>query len=1018
MSAAGAGKRPPALSGNLILRRVINAVVKLAVAAYLLAYLLSFTSASPLWNLPAAILAVAAFRWMSSRVVVRPGARGAGGADARRRRQRRFGGSAWHAQKPAGGVDRDAWRRGVNAPIVASAWDALCGSIIQEFVYDTWYMSLTPDREFPAEVRRLLNGFFADLAQRARKIDLRAVLLGELCNLFSDYLDLYRTTKVGVGLVHEGHLTPAARDRAFQLEMRTESTLHPSFHTRDGHYRVIRGIAEGIVSHSVSKLDLDRPYIKALARELIATCVLRPAIMYFNPYNASRIVLSLYPEELEQIQAKISKRMEEMVGKKDLADGHFEFEERARRAAELEVKAHKKSRHRASGIPLHHRKEASSAEDSGAEVPLMVGKPRILDSPHEGEYPLNAEDASWRDDIASEASSAITEQRSVASEPLSSASAFSPTLQSSACRASDIALSGRAGSPPVPVLGPPMDSSSSLPFSNFEMSNEGPSSFVGWPRARVVAPEFKVVGSKEYVVFKIRVADDEGEWTVARRYRNFEALHKKLRDIAEYRNLGAKLPPKRYLLHFQTTEFVEERRVALDKYLQSVLSSSILASHPEVLNFLCKQHTSRYRPDADMSLLSTVANNADSVKHSLKTAVEDVLVEGKVRWSGRYKSPEKQPVPCGPPKGSVPQASPNEALHQNWSTGNMQALPHVQVRQQDPRLSQTGQQSVLLSPRALSDSSGPPSARNTPSGTPSRDASPARAGRVPRLPLSSSMPTGRSDMQQDFAGAKVVDLKASTTSADGCLPDAATRSPVGHDASLGGGGLRSSEVYQEASSLGRHRHPDDDDFETDWDAELEDYAGISAPLYQVVERVFDIPAQKFFRRQVFQAVRQLLSLLAGDLIDVYLKEQFKSMRTEHTIARLIHQLKNALWPGGKWFGSLGPFAEARAALNKGGRPKGIDRDKYLEPLLRPPDEEEMAERLRHRLITQANPVFTRLLGKSTYLKGIQDLYDMLQLPTFMTQLGYGVVEIVVLALYPELEDLFGRIHDPGRKGLS
>lgn len=29
-------------------------------------------------------------------------------------------------------------------------------------------------------------------------------------------------------------------------------------------------------------------------------------------------------------------------------------------------------------------------------------------------------------------------------------------------------------------------------------------------------------------MYQIRVADDDGEWTVARRYRNFEALHAKL----------------------------------------------------------------------------------------------------------------------------------------------------------------------------------------------------------------------------------------------------------------------------------------------------------------------------------------------------------------------------------------------------------------------------------------------------------------------------------------------------------
>ena len=50
-----------------------------------------------------------------------------------------------------------------------------------------------------------------------------------------------------------------------------------------------------------------------------------------------QLILSLWPEELEQIQAKIAKRLEEMVGKEELIDGHFEFEQRARKAAVLEM---------------------------------------------------------------------------------------------------------------------------------------------------------------------------------------------------------------------------------------------------------------------------------------------------------------------------------------------------------------------------------------------------------------------------------------------------------------------------------------------------------------------------------------------------------------------------------------------------------------------------------------------------------------------------------------------------------
>lgn len=46
---------------------------------------------------------------------------------------------------------------------------------------------------------------------------------------------------------------------------------------------------------------------------------------------------------------------------------------------------------------------------------------------------------------------------------------------------------------------------------------------------QVVAAELTTGGSKEIVMFVIRVADDTGEWTIARRFRHFESLHRSLR---------------------------------------------------------------------------------------------------------------------------------------------------------------------------------------------------------------------------------------------------------------------------------------------------------------------------------------------------------------------------------------------------------------------------------------------------------------------------------------------------------
>lgn len=46
-----------------------------------------------------------------------------------------------------------------------------------QWVYNTWYAALTPDKEFPAEIRHMLNSIFGELSARAAKVDARGLLL-------------------------------------------------------------------------------------------------------------------------------------------------------------------------------------------------------------------------------------------------------------------------------------------------------------------------------------------------------------------------------------------------------------------------------------------------------------------------------------------------------------------------------------------------------------------------------------------------------------------------------------------------------------------------------------------------------------------------------------------------------------------------------------------------------------------------------------------------------------------------
>ena len=61
--------------------------------------------------------------------------------------------------------------------------------------------------------------------------------------------------------------------------------------------------------------------------------------------------------------------------------------------------------------------------------------------------------------------------------------------------------------------------------------------------------------------------------------------------------------------------------------------------------------------------------------------------------------------------------------------------------------------------------------------------------------------------------------------------------------------VRRSPFMKRTTSWGRTTSSGSDDDDSSV-LDFDDYAGISAPLYEVADAIFVFPAQKFFRRQV------------------------------------------------------------------------------------------------------------------------------------------------------------------------
>ena len=109
-----------------------------------------------------------------------------------------------------------------------------------------------------------------------------------------------------------------------------------------------------------------------------------------------------------------------------------------------------------------------------------------------------------------------------------------------------------------------------------------PSSF----RARVTGVEIAGSGIAAFAVYLISVEsfEDGNNWSVPRRYSNFESLHQKLTRINP--DFKGDFPPKNWGYNNLDGAFIEKRRQQLDLYVQEILADDILKDCEHIFHFL------------------------------------------------------------------------------------------------------------------------------------------------------------------------------------------------------------------------------------------------------------------------------------------------------------------------------------------------------------------------------------------------------------------------------------------------
>lgn len=137
-------------------------------------------------------------------------------------------------------------------------------------------------------------------------------------------------------------------------------------------------------------------------------------------------------------------------------------------------------------------------------------------------------------------------------------------------------------------------------------------------RCEVLGANIVKSGSRTFAVYSVSVTDiNNNSWSIKRRFRHFEELHRRLKEFPEY-NLH--LPPKHFLSTGLDMFVIQERCILLDKYLKKLLQLPTISGSIEVWDFLSVD-SQTYMFSNSISIIETLSVDLDHKPSAKGTSV-------------------------------------------------------------------------------------------------------------------------------------------------------------------------------------------------------------------------------------------------------------------------------------------------------------------------------------------------------------------------------------------------------------
>ncbi|KAL6610700.1 hypothetical protein ACP70R_040669 [Stipagrostis hirtigluma subsp. patula] len=433
-------------------------------------------------------------------------------------------------------------------------------------------------------------------------------------------------------------------------------------------------------------------------------------------------------------------------------------------------------------------------------------------------------------------------------------------------------------------------------------------------RCEVVGASIVKSGSGMFAIYSISVTDANGNsWSIKRRFRHFEELHRRLKEYAQY-NLH--LPPKHFLSSGLEVPVVRERCKLLDIYLKKLLQIPIVSSCIEVWDFLSVDSQTYIFTDS-LSVMQTLS----------------------VRLDERYNEKNRKAL------------NPSEVLNGNLISGGQPFHGH-----KDNTMHKDWDFTASYGLRF-------------------------RKGNADKN-LGNSVSNTTVNLYQDSSGS---DAEAEQNDYSFSINPGNPSKPCSSETDDTSQILKSDE-YSVAPS--------------DWMA-----PNLSVPLFHLVDVIFQLQDGGWIRRQAFWVAKQILQLGMGDTFDDWLVEKIQLLRKGRIIAFAVKRVEQILWPDGIF---MTKHPKRKAAPPPSAQNNGMTN--YMSDEQRLQDAHRAAF-VRELIIDKAPSALVSLVGRKEYERCAQDVYFFLQSPVCLKQLAFELLELLVLAAFPELDGTVRKWHE-------